>query len=108
MIERRRSRRTSLSEGKFVNLVSRVAVEVLDISIAGVVLQSRRPLLAGATGALRFFLNGEPVNADVVIVRDAKAEQDSATTSWSGAKFTNIAPQCRRMIERFTKQAIRP
>jgi c-di-GMP-binding flagellar brake protein YcgR len=108
MIERRRSRRTSMSDTKFANLVSRVAVEVLDISITGVFMQSRRPLPAGATGALRFFLDGEPVNTDVVIVREAKAEQDSATTYWSGAKFTDIAPQYRRMIERFTKQATRP
>jgi hypothetical protein len=47
------------------------------------------------------------MNTDVVIVREEKAEQDSATTFRSGAKFANIDPQFRRMIERSTKQVTR-
>jgi hypothetical protein len=95
-----------MSDSTFADLLSHVAVEVLDISIAGVSMQSRRPDPAGATGALRYFLDGESTNTHVVIVRAAKAEQDSATTFRSEA-ITNIAPQYRRMIERFTKQVTR-
>lgn len=97
-----------MSGTKPASLVSRLAVEVLDISVTGVFMQSSRPLQAGAKGALRLFLDGEPLSSDVVIVRVAAVEQDSTTTHWSGAKFTDIAPHYRRMIERFTRHATKP
>ena len=66
MEERRRAPRHEVSE-EFVHLPATMNVRVLDISTAGVLIQSSRLLNPGAQGSLRFTLAGTPFLADVQV-----------------------------------------
>ena len=59
MEERRRVPRHQVGE-EFANLPANMSVRVLDISTAGVLLQSPRLLNPGSRGSLRFTLAGAP------------------------------------------------
>ena len=60
MEERRRSPRHQVG-GEFANLPANMSVRVIDISSAGVLLQSARMLNPGSRGSLRFTLAGAPL-----------------------------------------------
>jgi hypothetical protein len=55
--------------GEFANLPANMSVRVIDISSAGVLLQSARMLSPGARGSLRFTLAGAPFAADIQVQR---------------------------------------
>jgi hypothetical protein len=60
MEERRRAPRHEVSE-EFVHLPATMNVRVLDISTAGVLIQSSRLLNPGAQGSLRFHPRRHPI-----------------------------------------------
>src|SRR4029078_122107 len=99
MEERRRSPRHQVG-GEFANLPANMSVRVIDISSAGVLLQSARMLTPGARGSLRFTLAGAPFAADIQVQRVSTATQ-AGSVYRSGATFVGMTPENRRHIERF-------
>ena len=99
MEERRRSPRHEVG-GEFVNLPANMSVRVIDISSAGVLLQSGHLLSPGARGSLRFTLAGTPFSADIQVQR-VSTPSESGSGYRIGATFVGMSPEHRRLIERF-------
>ena len=102
MQDRRRSRRYAMESGDLAVLPSTVAVQVLDISVGGALLQSSRPVKVGARGCLRLNVGGTPFTADVEVRRLSAGSPD--TSYRIGAIFVTISPENRHIIERFSNQ----
>jgi len=104
MDERRRSVRVAV-DGKVARMLSNVDVQVLDISVAGVLLHINRPVEPGARGCLRLNLWGTPFSADVEVRRvDQLMDGERAAGYGVGAVFVGIMPEHRQLIERFASQ----
>src|SRR5262245_4378371 len=99
MEERRRSPRHQVG-GEFANLPANMSVRVIDISSAGVLLQSARMLNPGSRGSLRFTLAGAPFAADIQIQRVSTASE-AGSGYRIGATFVGMTLEHRRLIERF-------
>lgn len=103
MEERRRSKRLAVPYAELALLSLSMTVQVLDISLAGVLLQSSRLVHAGARGSLRLSLGGTPFSADVTVQRVVP----SGSLAYGyriGATFVAISLEHRQVIERFTSQ----
>ena len=109
MEERRRSSRHRLAfeRGDFASMASSVPVQVLDMSIAGVLLQASRPINVGTQGRLRLSLSGRSFTTDVATTRLAPVDDNPDSDYRIGATFTAISPGDRETIERFTSQQLR-
>jgi hypothetical protein len=101
MEERRRSPRHPVDHNNLATIPSGVAVQVLDISATGVLLQSSRLFDVGTRGCLRLNVSGSPFSADVEVRRSA-AIGDAGYRL--GAMFVGISPEDRHIIERFINQ----
>jgi hypothetical protein len=101
MEERRRAPRREV-EGQLATVPAVFNVRVLDISVAGVLLQSNQPVEPGARGRLRLTLDGSPFRADVEVQRIAVA--DTSDGYKFGATFVGLSPDLRHVIERFMTQ----
>jgi hypothetical protein len=99
MEERRRVPRHQVGE-EFANLPANMSVRVLDISTAGVLLQSPRLLNPGSRGSLRFTLAGAPFLADIQ-VRRVTSGSDVGSGYRIGATFVGMSLEHRQLIERF-------
>ncbi len=97
MEERRRAPRISpLHES--VLFPAAISVRVVDVSVAGVLLQTDRAVERGTRGCLRLQFGGAPFAADIEVQRVAPM----ATQGYAvGATFVGITPQHRHMIEAF-------
>jgi hypothetical protein len=82
MEERRRSPRHQVG-GDFANLPANMSVRVIDISSAGVLLQSTRLLNPGSRGSL------------------VSTASDAGSGNRIGATFVGMTLEHRRLIERF-------
>jgi len=102
MQERRRFPRRSV-EGEFASVPAALNVQVLDISVAGVLLQSMYRVEPGTRGRLRLDLAGSPFIADVEVRRVVPAA-DSKTGYRLGATFVALPAETRHLIERFMTQ----
>jgi hypothetical protein len=104
MNERRQAARTTLG-GHPALLPSNLDVQVLDISVAGVLLQTSRPLDPGTRGCLRLILWDTPFAADLEVCRVSPVIEGGRETRYRiGAVFVAITPQHRQLIERFASQ----
>ena len=101
MEERRRAPRREV-EGQLATVPAVFNVRVLDISVAGVLLQSSQPVEPGARGRLRLNLDGSPFRADVEVQR--MGEGDASVGYKLGATFVSLSPDLRHLIERFMTQ----
>ena len=104
MDERRQSPRYDLKTGEFAGLPFSVSVQVIDITVAGVLLQSSRLLEVGTRGCLRLNVGGTPFAADIEVQRVSDDTTAKNLTYRMGAVFVNITPEHRQAIERFTNQ----
>jgi hypothetical protein len=86
--------------GQLATVPANLNVRVLDISVAGVLLQSSEAVEAGTTGHLRLHLDGAPFKADVQVQRVAAAPAGTAGYRL-GATFVGLSPDLRQLIERF-------
>ena len=102
MEDRRRAPRREV-EGQLATVPAVFNVRVLDISVAGVLLQSSQPVEPGARGRLRLTLDGSPFRAEVEVQRIAAADASSAGYKF-GATFVGLNPDLRHLIERFMTQ----
>ena len=98
MEERRRSPRRTV-QGGIVIVPTTTTVQLLDVSVAGVLLQSDQRVEVGSEGSLSLTLDGSPFRASVHIQRvAAKGLEDG----WHlGARFVDLTPDDRRLIARF-------
>ena len=99
MEERRRAPRHDVDH-QFTEMPVRAGVRVLDISTAGVLLQSTQMVSPGARASLRFTLAGAPFSAQIQVRRATPAPQGGAGYR-IGASFVEMTLEHRQMIERF-------
>jgi len=102
--ERRRAARYPTNAGEIVLLPFPVNVQVMDISVAGVLVQANRPIEVGTRGSLRLNIDGTVFQAEVSVRRVASTATGNDLTYRIGAEFVRIAPEHRQVIERFTSQ----
>ena len=96
MEERRKSPRRTV-HGEIATVPTMVNVQLLDVSVSGVLLQSDEPLEKGTEGSLSVDLDGSRFTANVRVQRAA----DSEVGQYLGARFVALSPDRRRLIERF-------
>ena len=105
MEERRRSPRGPVDKEQLAALPFVVNVQVLDISAAGVLLESSRPVDISTRGNLRLNVGGVPLAAEVEVRRVSQVPAGSAGGSYRiGAMFTAITAEHWQVIERFAKR----
>ena len=100
--ERRRSPRREVVDGELAVLPWGMSVQILDISTAGVLVQSAQTARSGATGRLTLTIGGEPFSADVEVRRVVNVTGSSDCRI--GMMFVDLSADNRRTIERFTQQ----
>jgi PilZ domain-containing protein len=98
--ERRRSPRYPVVGGELAILPVSLSVQLLDISLAGVLVQSSQPAKPGSLGRLRLDLAGQPFSAEVEVRRVAPGAGGSGYRI--GARFVDLGEEHRQMIEGFT------
>jgi hypothetical protein len=103
MEERRRSERRVMEAQWPTGLLQSVPVQVLDISVAGVLLQSSRVVDVGSEGALRLTVEGQVIAADLAVTRVLPVEVGPNRRFQIGARFVTITPEHRQAIERLTQ-----
>ena len=101
MDERRRTPRYDIEAGELAVLPAATSVQILDISLSGVLIQSVQPARVGSRGRLRLSLGGQPFSAEIEVRRTIPI---SANCHRMGVKFVDISQEHERMIERFTQQ----
>ena len=99
MEERRLSPRRQV-QGQSVAVRVAESVRVLDLSSAGVLLETDSPPDLGAIAKLRLSVGGEPLAADVEVRRVTAGSSGYRV----GARFVELTPAHRRLIERFMGQ----
>ena len=99
MEERRRSARRDV-QGQAMGVPVAESVRVLDLSSAGVLLETSSPPELGAIAKLKFSVGGEPLATDVEVRRVTAAPGGYRV----GARFVEMTPTHRRLIERFMGQ----
>ena len=101
MDERRRSVRVAIG-GQTARLLNTVDVQVLDISVAGVLLHTSQRVEPGSRGCLRLNLWGTPFSADVEVRRVSPLGEGQRGAGYGvGATFVAMMPEHRHLIERF-------
>ena len=101
MQERRRAMRTAL-RGQAATWPSTVDVQVIDISVAGVLLRTSQPIDAGTRGCLRLNLWGAPLAVDIEVRRVFPFVERGRENGYGiGAMFLAITPAHRQLLERF-------
>jgi len=80
-------------------------VRLLDISLAGVLLEASHPVELGTRGTLRFNFGGVPFSAEVKVERLTPLAPAAGVSRFSiGAAFVALSRQDQRVIERFADQ----
>jgi hypothetical protein len=104
MDERRRAVRVAL-DGHVAQVLSNHDVQVLDISTAGVLLQTSQRVEPGMRGCLRLNLWGRPFSADVEVRRVKQLADGAGGAGYDvGAVFVWIMPDQQQLIEQFANQ----
>ena len=99
--ERRRAPRREVVDGERAVLPWGMSVQILDISTAGVLVQSAQFARAGVTGRLTLTLGGQPFSADVEVRRVVPVTGSGDCRL--GMMFIDLSVENRRTIERFTQ-----
>ena len=99
MEDRRRSPRRQV-RGQSAGIPVAESVRLLDLSSAGVLLETPTPTDLGALAKLRFTVAGEPLAVDVEVRRVTAGPSGYRV----GARFVEMTPVHRRLIERFMGQ----
>jgi hypothetical protein len=103
--DRRRIARAVIADTELSVLAFPIPVRMLDISLAGVLLESSHPVEPGSRGTLRFNFAGVPFSADVRVERLDRLRTSKTGHRFSiGASFVALSRQDQRVIERFANQ----
>lgn len=98
-------------DGHLMGVLARdVDVRLLNVSASGCLIESRRRIEAGTTGALRLMVEGEEYCDDVIVARCSEV-QGAGATYHVGAEFLWTTPpgvrSLRRMAARLQQLAER-
>src|SRR4029453_260737 len=105
MEERRRSVRVAVEPSNVANLPTAQSVQVLDISLVGVLLHASRRIDPGTRGCLRLNLWGAPFAGDVEGGGVSPGRDKGGHEGYRvGATFVAISAEHRQLIERFASQ----
>jgi hypothetical protein len=105
MEERRRSARIAMGHIEPAYLPMTQSVQILDISVTGVLLHSSKEIDTGTRGSLKLNFWGAPFGADVELRRVIPVTEYKSNLGYRvGAAFVTIKPEHRQLIERFTSQ----
>ena len=88
--------------GAFLTLPTTVNVQLLDVSVAGALLQSTEPLDVGTDAHLTVSLGGTPFKADLRVERVAAPARGGGYHL--GATFAALSPEHQEVIRRFVTQ----
>lgn len=103
--DRRRVARGAIADTELSVLAFPMPVRMLDISLAGVLLESSHAVEPGSRGTLRFNFGGVPFTADVRVERVESLRSARGGERFSiGASFVALSGQDQRVIERFANQ----
>jgi hypothetical protein len=103
--DRRRVPRAVISDTELSVLAFPIPVRLLDISLAGVLLECTHAVDLGQRGTLRFNFGGVPFSADVRVERvDRTRGANGAERYMIGAAFVALSRNDQRVIERFAVQ----
>ncbi len=101
--DRRRAQRFDLAGGGQAVLPVKRSVRVVDISLAGVLLESTHPTREGTEGRLRLDLGQRPFAADIQVCRvTPPAYREDAYRI--GARFLGLSQEDAQTIARFTRR----
>jgi hypothetical protein len=101
--ERRRAPRHDIKEGVAL-LPSLVNVQVREVSLLGMLLDSPEPIEVGAMVSLRTTISGEPFTAQVEVRRVTHARLGASPGFRIGVKFLTLTAEHRRVIERYVRR----
>jgi hypothetical protein len=101
MEERRRSPRRAVHD-EFAIIPTTINVQVLDVSVAGVLLRSEEPVEVGTQGSFGLNLDGSRFTADVQVQRVVAAGVEGGYRL--GARFVDLGPEGRQLIAQFMAQ----
>ena len=79
-----------------------MSVRILDISLSGVLVESRQPAKEGSRGRLRLNMGGMPFLAEVEIRRVQSPGKEGVHRI--GAMFVDLSPDHQQMITHFTQR----
>lgn len=103
--DRRRVPRAVITDTELSVLAFPIRVRLLDISLAGVLLESSHPVDLGTRGTLRFNFGGLPFSADVHVERVQPSRTPAGAPRYEiGAAFVALSHQDQRVIERVAHQ----
>ena len=106
MDERRRATRVALGgHAAQAQVLINLDVQVVDISTAGVLLQTSQRLEPGMRGCLRLNLWGRPFSAEVEVRRVKQLGDGARKAGYDvGAAFVGIMQDQLQLIEQFANQ----
>jgi c-di-GMP-binding flagellar brake protein YcgR len=90
--------------GQSAGIRQAVSVQILDISVGGLLFQVNQSVPIGARGPLRLTIDGRTFTTDVAVVRAAPVSTAADAPYQVRAQFTSMSPEHRRILERFTYQ----
>ena len=102
--DRRRLPRAPIADTQLSVVSFPIPVRLLDISLAGVLLEATDHVDFGTQGTLRFNFGGVPFSADVRVERVERHRSGHAEVFTLGASFVGLDPDGQRVIERFADQ----
>ena len=101
--DRRRVPRSAITDTQISVLSFPVPVRLIDISLAGVLLETSTAFASGTQGTVRFNFDGVPFSADVKVER-IEGPTGPADRFRIGASFVALNFDDQRVIERFSDQ----
>lgn len=101
MEERRKSPRRTVHD-EFAIIPTTINVQVLDLSMAGVLLRSDEPIEVGTEGSFGLNLDGTRFTADVQVRRVVAGGAEGGYRV--GARFVDLGPDGRQLIAQFMAQ----
>lgn len=105
-VERRKGPRATLAAGHSLQLPTVATVQVMDISLGGVLVTAPEPVQLGRRAMLQTRLGGGSVKAEVEVRRavpDRAAARDGGRYRL-GVRFIGLDEDTRRNIQRFLRQ----
>jgi len=103
--DRRRVPRAVIADTELSVLAFPIPVRLLDISLAGVLLESTHAVDLGQRATLRFSFGGVPFSADVRVERIDRTHGANGAERYAiGAAFVSLSRNDQRVIERFAVQ----
>jgi hypothetical protein len=104
--ERRRVPRIPVRQGHVFLKSTWSTVQLLDISLSGVLLSSSTLFDVKRRGELRVVLGGEPVAVQVEVRRQDPADSPGQGTVRAAAQFVAMSENSRRSLEKFLRYRV--